>query len=35
MTNPIEERSYRWTRRYVFAVTVALIIFLLTWWFLA
>jgi hypothetical protein len=35
MTAPIEERSYRWARRYVFAVTVAVIIVLLLWWFLA
>jgi hypothetical protein len=35
MTNSIEERSYRWARRYVFAVTLALIILLLIWWLLA
>ncbi len=35
MTNSIEERSYRWARRYVFAVTLVLIILLLIWWFLA
>jgi hypothetical protein len=26
MTGPIEERSYRWARRYVFAITVTAII---------
>jgi hypothetical protein len=35
MTNSIEERSYRWARRYVFAATLALIILLLIWWLLA
>ncbi len=35
MTNSIEERSYRWARRYVFTVTLALIILLLIWWVLA
>jgi hypothetical protein len=28
MTNPIQERSYRWQRRYVFAVTLAAVILL-------
>ena len=35
MTNGIEERSYRWARRCVFAGTVAVIVLLLLWWFLA
>jgi hypothetical protein len=35
VTNSIEERSYRWARRYVFAITVAVIVVLLLWWFLA
>ncbi len=35
MTNSIEERTYRWARVYVFAVTLAMIILLLIWWFLA
>jgi hypothetical protein len=26
MTGPVEERAYRWPRRYVFALTLALII---------
>ena len=26
MTGPVEERTYRWPRRYVFAVTLAVII---------
>jgi hypothetical protein len=25
MTGPVEERTYRWPRRYVFAVTLAVI----------
>ena len=29
MTGPIEERTYRWQRRYVFAVTLAAIIAML------
>ena len=29
MTGPVEERSYRWPRRYAFAVTLAVIIMLL------
>jgi len=29
MTGPVEERAYRWPRRYVFAVTLAVIIMLL------
>ena len=28
MTGPLEERTYRWPRRYVFAVTLAVIILL-------
>jgi hypothetical protein len=28
MTNPVQERSYRWQRRYVFAVTLAVVILL-------
>ena len=35
MTNPVEERSYRWARRYVFAATLAVIIFLIVLWVLA
>jgi hypothetical protein len=26
MTGPVEERTYRWPRRYVFTVTLAVII---------
>jgi hypothetical protein len=26
MTGPVEERTYRWPRRYVFAVTLAVMI---------
>ena len=29
MTGPVEERTYRWPRRYVFAVTLAAIIAML------
>jgi hypothetical protein len=29
MTGPVEERTYRWQRRYVFAVTLAAIIIVL------
>lgn len=29
MTGPVEERAYRWPRRYVFAVTLAVIIIVL------
>jgi hypothetical protein len=32
MTGPVEERTYRWPRRYVFAVTLAVIIMLLVLW---
>jgi hypothetical protein len=28
MTNPVKEPSYRWQRRYVFAVTLAAVILL-------
>jgi hypothetical protein len=35
VTNGIEERSYRWARALVFALTVAVIVLLLLWWFLA
>lgn len=28
MTNPSEERAYRWQRRYIFAVTLATVIML-------
>ena len=35
MTDSVEERSYRWARRYVFAVTLAVIILLIIWWVLA
>jgi hypothetical protein len=33
MTGPLEERTYRWPRRYVFAVTLAVIILLPLLWF--
>jgi hypothetical protein len=26
MTSPVEERSYRWARRYVFAATLVVIV---------
>ena len=29
MTQPVEERAYRWQRRYVFAVTLAAVIAIL------
>ena len=29
MTGPVEERTYRWPRRYVFAATLAAIIIML------
>ena len=29
MTSPVEERAYRWQRRYIFAVTLAVVIALL------
>jgi len=32
MTGPVEERIYRWPRRYVFAATLAVIIMLLVLW---
>ena len=32
MTGPAEERTYRWPRRYVFAVTLAVIIMLFVVW---
>jgi hypothetical protein len=32
MTGPLEERTYRWPRRYVFAVTLAVIILLPLLW---
>jgi hypothetical protein len=32
MTGPVGERTYRWPRRYVFAVTLAVIIMLLVLW---
>jgi hypothetical protein len=35
MTDPVEERSYRWARRSVFAAIAAVIIFILILWFLA
>ena len=35
MTGPVEERSYRWARRYVFAATAAVIIVALVLLFLA
>ena len=35
MTGPVEERTYRWPRRYVFAVTLAVIIMLPVLWLVA
>jgi hypothetical protein len=36
MTGPVEERTYRWPRRYVFTVTLAVIIVLvLVLWLVA
>jgi hypothetical protein len=35
MTGPVEERTYRWQRRYVFAVTLAVIIVLFVLWLVA
>lgn len=35
MTGPVEERTYRWPRRYVFAVTLAVIILLPVLWLVA
>jgi hypothetical protein len=32
MTGPVEERTYRWPRRFVFAVTLAVIIVLSVLW---
>ena len=32
MTGPVEERTHRWPRRYVFAVTLAVIILLPLLW---
>lgn len=32
MTGPVEERTYRWQRRYVFAVTLAVIVMLSVLW---
>ena len=32
MSGPVEERTYRWPRRYVFAVTLAVIILLPLVW---
>jgi len=32
MTGPLEEGTYRWPRRYVFAVTLAVIILLPLLW---
>jgi hypothetical protein len=31
MTDEIEERSYRWPRRYIFAATLVAIAALITW----
>ena len=28
MTGPVEERTYRWPRRYAFAITVVLVVIL-------
>ena len=35
MTGPVEERTYRWPRRFVFAVTLAVIIMLPILWLVA
>jgi len=35
MTGPVEERTYRWPRRYVFAATLAVIILLPVLWLVA
>ena len=35
MTGPVEERTYQWPRRYVFAVTLAVIILLPVLWLVA
>ena len=35
MTGPVEESTYRWPRRYVFAVTLAVIILLPVLWLVA
>ena len=32
MTGPVEEHAYRWPRRFVFAVTLAVIIVLSVLW---
>jgi len=32
MTGPVEERTYRWPRRYVCAVTLVMIIMLAVLW---
>jgi hypothetical protein len=32
MTGPVEEHTYRWPRRFVFAVTLAVIIVLSVLW---
>lgn len=35
MTGPVEERAYRWPRRFVFAVTLAVIIMVPVLWLVA
>jgi hypothetical protein len=35
MTNPVQVRSYRWQRRYIFGATLAAVILLPILWFLA
>ena len=36
MTGPVEERTYRWPRRYVFAATLAVLVMLaLVLWLVA
>lgn len=35
MTNPVQVRSYRWQRRYIFGATLAAVILLPNLWFLA
>jgi hypothetical protein len=35
MTGPVDERTYRWPRRFVFAVTLAVIIMLPILWLVA
>jgi hypothetical protein len=35
MTGPVDERTYRWPRRFVFAVTLAVLIMLPVLWLVA